>query len=56
MTDMKPAAEAGRTRITLECPTRGLLGYRNVFFTDTKVRHCAFVGSRSAGAVKRLGL
>lgn len=36
MTDMKPAAEAGRTRITLECPTRGLLGYRNVFFTDTK--------------------
>ena len=36
MTDMKPAAEGGRTRITLECPTRGLLGYRNVFFTDTK--------------------
>lgn len=36
MTDMKPAAEAGRTRITLEVPTRGLLGYRNIFFTDTK--------------------
>ena len=37
MTDMRPAAESGRTRITLEVPTRGLLGYRNIFFTDTKV-------------------
>ena len=36
MTDMRPAAEVGRTRISLECPTRGLLGYRNIFFTDTK--------------------
>jgi len=36
MTDMSPAAEAGRTRITLECPTRGLLGYRSIFFTDTR--------------------
>ena len=36
LTDMRPAAEGGRTRITLECPTRGLLGYRNIFFTDTK--------------------
>jgi len=36
MTDMRPAAELGRTRVSFECPTRGLLGYRNVFFTDTK--------------------
>ena len=36
MTDMKPAAEGGRKCITLECPTRGLLDYHNVFFTDTK--------------------
>jgi len=36
MLDMAPAAEAGRTRITLECPTRGLLGYRSIFFTDTR--------------------
>ncbi|EKX44547.1 hypothetical protein GUITHDRAFT_109662 [Guillardia theta CCMP2712] len=36
MTDMRPAAESGRTRITLECPTRGLLGYRSIFFTDTR--------------------
>jgi len=36
MTNMGPAAEAGRTRITLEVPTRGLLGYRSIFFTDTR--------------------
>ena len=36
MLDMRPAAEGGRTRITLECPTRGLLGYRSIFFTDTR--------------------
>jgi predicted membrane GTPase involved in stress response len=36
MTDMKSAAEGGHTCITLECPTRGLLDHRNVFFTDTK--------------------
>ena len=26
MTDMRPAAELGRTRVSFECPTRGLLG------------------------------
>jgi GTP-binding protein len=34
MTDMKP--EFGQTRITFEIPTRGLLGYRGEFVTDTR--------------------
>ena len=33
MTNMVPASEKGRTRIEIEAPTRGLLGYRNIFFT-----------------------
>ncbi|KAJ1488599.1 hypothetical protein T484DRAFT_1654101 [Baffinella frigidus] len=36
MTNMVPASETGRTRIELDAPTRGLLGYRNIFFTDTR--------------------
>jgi len=36
MTNMVPASEVGRTRIELEAPTRGLLGYRSIFFTDTR--------------------
>ena len=35
MTDMRPEGE-GSVRITLEGPTRGLLGYRNQFVVDTK--------------------
>lgn len=35
MTDMKAEGE-GSVRITLEGPTRGLLGYRNQFVVDTK--------------------
>jgi GTP-binding protein len=34
MTDMKP--EFGQTRIVFEIPTRGLLGYRGEFVTDTR--------------------
>lgn len=34
--DMQPSNEAGRTRIRLTAPSRGLLGYRSVFFTDSR--------------------
>jgi GTP-binding protein len=34
MTEMKP--EFGQTRIVFEIPTRGLLGYRGEFITDTR--------------------
>ncbi|KAG6553221.1 hypothetical protein Mapa_004955 [Marchantia paleacea] len=34
--DMGPCAEAvGRTRLIFSCPSRGLVGYRSVFSTDT---------------------
>jgi GTP-binding protein len=35
MTDMAPGAD-GRTRIEFVCPSRGLIGYRNEFLTDTR--------------------
>lgn len=34
--EMRPSNEAGRTRIKLMVPSRGLLGYRSLFFTDTR--------------------
>ncbi|CAM6121657.1 unnamed protein product [Calypogeia fissa] len=34
--DMGPCAESlGRTKLTFTCPSRGLVGYRSVFSTDT---------------------
>jgi GTP-binding protein len=35
MTDMAPTGD-GRTRIEFVCPSRGLIGYRNEFLTDTR--------------------
>lgn len=36
MLDMGPCPESvGRTRLTFTCPSRGLVGYRSVFSTDT---------------------
>ncbi len=35
MTDMAPTGD-GRTRIEFLCPSRGLIGYRNEFLTDTR--------------------
>ncbi len=35
MTEMQPAGE-GRTRMEFVCPSRGLIGYRNEFLTDTR--------------------
>jgi GTP-binding protein len=35
MTDMAQGAD-GRTRIEFVCPSRGLIGYRNEFMTDTR--------------------
>jgi len=35
MTDMRPEGDS-TVRITLEGPTRGLLGYKNIFVVDTK--------------------
>ncbi|EKX48415.1 hypothetical protein GUITHDRAFT_68817 [Guillardia theta CCMP2712] len=34
--EMKESNEKGRTRIRMNVPTRGLLGYRSIFFTDTR--------------------
>ena len=34
--DMKASNESGRTRIVMTVPTRGLLGYRSIFHTDTR--------------------
>ncbi|MED6203973.1 hypothetical protein PIB30_004560 [Stylosanthes scabra] len=37
VTDMGPVSGAvGRTRLTLTCPSRGLVGYRSVFSSDTR--------------------
>ncbi|CAK8577084.1 unnamed protein product [Lathyrus sativus] len=37
VTDMGPVAGAiGRTRLSLTCPSRGLVGYRNVFSSETR--------------------
>ncbi|KAL4573199.1 hypothetical protein LXL04_019998 [Taraxacum kok-saghyz] len=37
VTDMGPVAgNFGRTRMTLTCPSRGLVGYRSVFSSDTR--------------------
>jgi len=35
MTDMRPSGE-GRTRITFQAPSRGLIGYHGEFLTDTR--------------------
>ena len=36
MTDMVPAAgEGGRTKLTFDCPSRGLIGYNSVFANST---------------------
>lgn len=35
MTDMRPSG-GGKTRITFLAPSRGLIGYQNEFFTDTR--------------------
>ncbi|KAE9620706.1 hypothetical protein Lal_00019708 [Lupinus albus] len=46
ITDMGPVSgTVGRTRLSLTCPSRGLVGYRSVFSTDTRgtgFMHCAF--------------
>ncbi|KAE9592991.1 hypothetical protein Lal_00029034 [Lupinus albus] len=46
VTDMGPVSgTVGRTRLSLTCPSRGLVGYRSVFSTDTRgtgFMHCAF--------------
>jgi len=34
--DMRPSSEKGRTRIKMSVPSRGMLGYRSIFFTDTR--------------------
>ncbi|KAL4567293.1 hypothetical protein LXL04_022873 [Taraxacum kok-saghyz] len=48
VTDMGPVAgNFGRTRMTLTCPSRGLVGYRSVFSSDTRgtgFMHRAFMG------------
>ncbi|XP_020214517.1 uncharacterized protein LOC109798595 [Cajanus cajan] len=37
VTDMGPVSgTVGRTRLTLTCPSRGLVGYRSVFSSDTR--------------------
>ncbi|PWA99311.1 elongation factor family protein [Artemisia annua] len=37
ITEMGPAeGESGRTKMKLTCPTRGLIGYRSVFSSDTR--------------------
>ncbi|OIW05994.1 hypothetical protein TanjilG_11681 [Lupinus angustifolius] len=47
VTDMGPVSgTVGRTRLSLTCPSRGLVGYRSVFSTDTRgtgFMHCAFL-------------
>lgn len=35
MTDMRPSG-GGKTRITFDCPSRGLIGYHGEFLTDTR--------------------
>ncbi|HAK64227.1 MAG TPA: translational GTPase TypA, partial [Alphaproteobacteria bacterium] len=35
MTDMRPSG-GGKTRITMHCPSRGLIGYHGEFLTDTR--------------------
>jgi len=56
MTDMKTEGE-GSVRITLEGPTRGLLGYRNQFVVDTKgegIMSSRFVAFKPyAGEIKK---
>jgi GTP-binding protein len=34
--EMRASNQMGRTRVSVTVPTRGLLGYRTVFFTDTR--------------------
>jgi len=54
VSEMRASNEPGRTRITMIVPTRGLLGYRSIFFTDTRgtglmtrlyIEHQQFLGS-----------
>eukprot|EP00960_Hanusia_phi_P011664 340568-Hanusia_phi.AAC.2 len=48
--EMKESNERGRTRIRMHVPTRGLLGYRSIFFTDTRFccKDNVFVGFECA--------
>jgi GTP-binding protein len=46
MRDMAPIA-GGKARLTFECPSRGLIGYRSQFLTDTRgtgIMHRSFSG------------